>query len=137
MGILVAVSDDDEFRTVLTVAMRLAAGLEQGLQVTHLTESAEASSRERAFRDEVRAFLSEVDVPVEIDLEHLDRGGFRSGTAIGQQLLELTEDVDVEHVVIGHHSKDRLRAVTEGHTDFVVAEQAAVPVTIVPSGVDL
>jgi K+-sensing histidine kinase KdpD len=137
MSILVAVSDDDEFETVLSVAMRLAAGLEESLQVTHLTESTEASSRERAFRDEVRAFLSDADVPVEIGLEHLERGGLRSGTAIGQQLLELTADVDVEHVVTGHHSKDRLRAVREGHTDFVVAEQAAVPVTIVPGDVDV
>jgi nucleotide-binding universal stress UspA family protein len=137
MSILVAVSDDDEFMTVLTVAMRLAAGLEQGLQITHLTENRDASSRERAFREDVRAFLSEADVPVAVDLEHLDRGGLRSGTAVGQQLLELAEDVDVEHVVVGHHSKDRLRAVAEGHTDFVVVEEAAVPVTVVPDGVDV
>jgi K+-sensing histidine kinase KdpD len=136
VSILVAVSDDDDFETVLTVGVRLAAGLEQGLRVTHITEEENASGRERAFRDDIEAFLSETDVSVAVDLEHLSRGGLRSGTAIGKQLLELAEDVDIEHVVIGHHSKDRLRAASEGHTDFVVAESAGVPVTIVPESVE-
>jgi nucleotide-binding universal stress UspA family protein len=136
MSILVAVSDDEDFETVLTVAMELASALETGLQVTHITGKESASSRERDFRDEIRAFLTEADVPVEIGLDHLDRGGLRSGTAIGKQLLEMTEDVDVDHVVIGHHSKNRLRTASQGHTDFVVAEEATVPVTIVPEAVD-
>jgi hypothetical protein len=38
--------------------------------------------------------------------------------------------------VIGHRSKGRLAAVREGHTGFVVAEEAAVPVTIVPEAVE-
>jgi len=137
MSILVAVSDDDDFKIVLTVAMRLAAGLDQDLQVTHVTGEKSASQRERAFRDDVRAFLSEANMPVDINLEHLDRGGLRSGTAIGKQLLELAEDVDIDHIVIGHHSKNRLRTASQGHTDFIVAEAAAVPVTIVPESVEL
>jgi nucleotide-binding universal stress UspA family protein len=48
----------------------------------------------------------------------------------------MTEDVDVDHVVIGHHSKNRLRTASQGHTDFVVAEEATVPVTIVPEAID-
>ncbi len=136
MGILVAVSDDDQFETVLNVAVQLAAGLEQELHVTHITETESASGEERAFRDDVRASVSETDVPVEIDLEHLSRGGLRSGTAIGKQLLELTERADIDHIVVGHRSKGRLTTVREGHTGFVVAEEAAVPVTIVPEAVD-
>lgn len=135
MTILVAVSDDDDFESVLDVAIRLATGLDHDLRVAHITQTPSASTAERAFRDDVRAFLSEAEVPVEIDLEHLDRSGFRSGTAIGKQLLELTEDVEIDHIVIGHHSKNWLTTVREGHTDFVVAEKAAVPVTIVPDGV--
>lgn len=137
MSILAAVSNDAEVERVLTVAMRLAAGLEQGLRVTHITEEKSASRSERAFREDVRGFLSEADMPVEVNLEYLDRGGLRSGTAIGKQLLELTQDVDIEHVVIGHHSKTRLTAVREGHTDFKVAEEAPVPVTIVPEAVEV
>jgi nucleotide-binding universal stress UspA family protein len=136
MGILVAVSDDDRFEPVLDVAARLAAGLDQELYVAHVTKNQNASGDERAFRDEVRAFLSETTVPVDISLEYLNRGGLRSGTAVGRQLLDLTEDVGIDHVVIGHRSKDWLAALREGHTGFVVAEKAAVPVTIVPESVD-
>ena len=135
MGILVAVSDDDRYRAVLDVAVRLAAGLDQKLYVTHLIREAEASGEERTFRDEIRAYLSDSTVPVEINLEYLDRGGLRSGTAIGKQLGDFTTDVGVDHLVLGHRSKDRLSAIREGHTGFVVAEEAAVPVTIVPEAV--
>ncbi len=136
MAILVAVSDDDRFETVLDVAVRLAAGLDQGLYITHITETESASGDERAFRDEIRAFLPETDVPVEIELEHLSRSGLRSGTTIGKQLLELTESDDIDHIVIGHQSKGRLKTAREGHTGFVVAEEAAVPVTIVPEALE-
>jgi nucleotide-binding universal stress UspA family protein len=135
MGILVAVSDDDRHRTVLDVAVQLAAGLDQKLYVTHLIRGAEASGDERTFRDEIRTYLSDTTVPVEINLEYLDRGGFRSGTAVGKQLGDFTTDVGVDHIVLGHRSKDRLSALREGHTGFVVAEEAAVPVTIVPDAV--
>lgn len=136
MGILVAVTDDDRFEAVLSVAVRLATGLDQELYVTHITEKQRASSEERAFRDDLRTFLSNVDVPVEIDLEYLGQGGFRSGTTIGKQLLEVTEGVNIDHVVLGHRSKNRVTTAREGHTSFVVAKEAAVPVTIVPEAVE-
>lgn len=136
MSILVAVTDDGRFEAVLNVAIRLATGLNQELYVSHITETQSASSEERAFRDDIRAFLSETAVPVDISLEHLDRDGIRSGTAVGKQLIELAEGVDIEHIVLGHRSKNRVTAVREGHTSFVVADEAAVPVTVVPDGVD-
>ena len=132
MGILVAVSDDDRFGTVLDVAVRLAEALDQKLYVTHVTQNQDATGEERAFRDDVRSYLSEASVPVEISLEYLDRSALRSGTAVGRQLGDLTTDVGIDHIVIGHRSKDRLTSIREGHTGFAVAERAAVPVTIVP-----
>jgi nucleotide-binding universal stress UspA family protein len=136
MGVFAAIGNDDNYETVLDVAIELAGALNQTLYVTHVTKDRNASNSERAFRDEIRAFLEEATVPVEVDLEHLDRSGLRSGTAIGRQLLELTEDVGIEHIVIGHHSKNRLASAREGHTDFVVADQATVPVTIVSENVE-
>ncbi|WP_299267481.1 universal stress protein [Halorientalis sp.] len=136
MGVLIAVSDDTQFETVLTVGVQLAVGLSQELYVTHITATETASGDEQAFRDNVRESLSDVDVPVEVDLEHLSRGGLRSGTAVGKQLLEIAEDTSIDHIVIGHRSKSRLSTVREGHTGFVVAQEAAVPVTIVPDTVE-
>ncbi|WP_138004583.1 universal stress protein [Halalkalirubrum salinum] len=134
MGILVAISDDSQFETVLTVGVRLAPGLDEKLYVTHITETESASNDERAFRDEVGDWLlnSDLSVDAELELEHLSRDGLRSGTTIGKQLLEIAESDNIDHIVIGHRAKNRLATVREGHTDFVVAEEAAVPVTIVP-----
>ncbi|ERG97825.1 MAG: universal stress protein family [Haloquadratum sp. J07HQX50] len=137
MSILVAIGNDGRFEEVLTVAMQLATGLDEGLYVAHLTENKSASADDRSFRDNVQSFLSSADVPVEFSLEHLNRSGLRSGTAVGKQLVDLASDVEIEHIVIGHRSKNRLAAVREGHTGFVVAEGAAVPVTIVPEAVEL
>jgi K+-sensing histidine kinase KdpD len=136
MAILVAIGDDARFEAVLNVAVRLAAGLDQGLYVAHVTDNTSASPDERTLRDDVRAFLSESDVPVEVNLEHMNRSGLRPGTAIGKQISDLTTDVRIDHVVIGHRSKNRLTAAREGHTGFVVAEEASVPVTIVPEAVE-
>ncbi|MFB6227008.1 MAG: universal stress protein [Halobacteriales archaeon] len=136
MGILVAIGDDARHEAVLNVAVRLATGLNQGLYVAHVTDEVSASMDERTLRDEVRETLSESNVPVDVNLEYLNRSGLRSGTAVGKQISDLTNDVEIDHVVIGHRSKGRLTAVREGHTGFVVAEEAAVPVTIVPEAVE-
>jgi nucleotide-binding universal stress UspA family protein len=133
MSILVAVSDDDSVDPVLTVALELATGLDQRLQVTHVTSDRHASTREREFRSELEALLGDVDGSVDVELAHLGQSGLRPGTTVGTQLLELAQDVEVDHIVMGHHSKSRLASVREGHTDFAVVDEAAVPVTIVPA----
>ena len=136
MSLLVAVTDDDRFEAVLDVATRLGSGLDQDLYVTHITETQSASSDERAFRDEIREILSQTSLSAEVSLEYLGPKGLRSGTTVGRQLLELTEGVDIDHIVLGHRSKNRVAAVRDGHTGFTVAQEAAVPVTIVPEAVD-
>lgn len=136
MSVLVAVGDDDQFEAVLNVAVEMATGFDEELYVTHITERESASGDERALRDEIREFLSGANVSADIQLEHLSRSGLRSGTAVGKQLVELTESADIDHIVIGHQSKNRLTTAREGHTGFVVATEATVPVTIVPEAVE-
>jgi K+-sensing histidine kinase KdpD len=135
MGILVAIGDDDRFEAVLGVAARLAEDTDQNLVVAHVTAEASATGDDRSFRDEIRSALSKVDVQVDISLEHLNRDGLRSGAAIGKQLVDIATDVGIDHIVIGHRSKNRLAELRDGHTGFVVAEEASVPVTIVPEDV--
>lgn len=136
MSIIVAVGDDSQFKPVLSVAVRLAEGLSQDLTVAHITANEVASGADRDFSDKIQQFLSGTSVKTNITLEHLNRSGIRSGTAIGKQLIDITEDVAVEHIVIGHRSKTQLAELRDGHTDFVVAEESAVPVTIVPESAE-
>ena len=135
MAILVAIGDDDRFEAVLDVAIQLADGLYQPLTVAHLTEHETASAEDRRFRDEIRSYLSDVDITADVSLEHLNRSSLRSGTAVGNQLVDIAEGVEIEHIVIGHRSKSQLETLRDGHTGFVVTEAAGVPVTIVPEAV--
>ena len=132
MAILAAISDDDRYEAVIETAARLAGATGQSLTVAHVTANATASGAERGFRDEIESFLEGVDVKTTVTLEHLDRSGLRSGTAVGKQLVDMSDDVAVEHIVIGHRPKGQLASLREGNTAFSVAEGASVPVTIVP-----
>jgi len=136
MSVIVAVGDDSQFKPVLSVAVQLAEGLSQDLTVAHITANKVASGEDRDFSDKIQSFLSGSQIKTNITLEHLNRSGIRSGTAIGKQLIDITEDVAVEHIVIGHRSKTQLAELRDGHTDFVVAEESAVPVTIVPESAE-
>lgn len=136
MAILVAIGDDGRVEAVLDVATQLASDMGQDLTVTHLTANENASGTDREFRDEIRSLLSETDIQAEITLEHLNRGGLRSGTAVGKQLVDMAEDVEIDHIVIGHRSKTQLAALRDGHAGFAVARESPVPVTIVPETVD-
>jgi len=135
MAILVALGDDDRFETVLAVAVQLANGLDQALTVAHVTENQTASADDRSFRDAIRAWLSDVDVTA-TSRWNINRSSLRSGTAIGNQLVDIAEGVEIDHIVIGHRSKTQLETLRDGHTGFVVAEAAGVPVTIVPEAVE-
>lgn len=136
MTILVAVGDDDRLEAVLSVAVRLADGLYQSLTVAHVVTEGATTGADRSVRDSVESVLSDADVAVEVTFESLSRSGLRSGTAVGKQLIDATDDIEVEHVVIGHRSKTRLAELRDGHTGFVVAEGSTVPVTIVPDDVE-
>jgi len=137
MAILVAIGDDDRFEVVLGVASQFAREMDRDLTIAHVTASDNASASDRDFRDEVQSFVAEADVEAEVRLEHLNRSGLRSGTAIGKQLVDIAEDVEIDHVVVGHRSKTQLAELRDGHTGFVVAQEATVPVTIVSEAVEL
>lgn len=136
MAILVAIGDDDRFEAVLSVAARFARDMDQDVIVAHITANENASGTDRTFRETIRSAFPDSGVDAEVTLEHLNRDGLRSGDAIGKQLVDIAEDVEIDHVVIGHRSKTRLTELRDGHTGFVVAREASVPVTIVPEGVD-
>jgi K+-sensing histidine kinase KdpD len=136
MSILAAITDDNQFEAVLEAAARIAEATNQSLTVAHVTANATASATERNFRDNIQAFLSDSNVEVTVTLEHLNRSGIRSGTAVGKQLAGMSADVSINHIVIGHRSKGQLASLRDGHTAFAVAEGASVPVTIVPNVAD-
>ncbi|ESS12959.1 MAG: universal stress protein UspA related nucleotide-binding protein [uncultured archaeon A07HR60] len=132
MSVLVAVADDSVRDSVLEVAVRLGRGFGEDLYVVHLTEETSAGKETRSLQEEVREKLANSSVDHAVSIEHVERNQPRSGQRVGQQIADITSDVDVSHAVVGHRSKDLLERVSKGNTAFAVADAADVPVTVVP-----
>jgi nucleotide-binding universal stress UspA family protein len=134
MCILAAVADDPVRDRVLDVALELARGLDEELYVLHLVEDASADMDARRLRDEVREYVADADVAVTVSVEQLSHTGARDGPRTAKELLDAAADVEVRHVVLGHVSKGLFGTLKDGSTAFAVADEATLPVTIVPAG---
>jgi nucleotide-binding universal stress UspA family protein len=132
--VLVAVADDDLWNRVLAVGLRLAEAFDEPVSVVHLTADASAGADARGLRDRINDALADADVSYDVSIEHAGRSGARSGRSIGRQVADIAADVDVSHVVIGHASGRSLREALQGSAAFGLADDAAVPVTVVPGG---
>ncbi len=134
MTILVAVSRTHVRDQVINTAVRLADALEENLHMVHLVED-ENQTDDSQVREELRQHVLAENVVATVAIEPVDASLARSGTHLGQVLLDIAEDAEVTHIVVGHSSKGLLGDITQGSTAFTVADAAPVPVTIVPEKV--
>ncbi|WP_276271273.1 universal stress protein [Haloarcula litorea] len=132
MTILVAVANDAVSAAVVDTAVELGEAFGEELAVVHLLDDEVADAQSRRVRDDLRERLAGESVVATVSLEHVGRSGSRSGPRIGEELLELASDVDVSHIVMGHEPKGLTGRLSSGDAAFVVADEATVPVTIVP-----
>ena len=136
MSILVGVARDDARPKVLEVAVKLGKGLDEHLEIVHLVEEENAENDAKRIRDELQDYVADRNVAATVSREHVGHRGPRTGPRIARDLLEIAEDVDVTHIVLGHRSKGMVRDLARGSTAFAVAEDADVPVTIVPEDME-
>ena len=136
MAILVAVADDALQEQVLRVAHHLGERLGQDLRVVRLVDDEAADVDVRDHRDQLEDRIDRLDISASVSVEHVGRSIGRKNARIGRELVDLTMDVDITHVVIGHASKDFVKSLTQGDTAFAVADNASVPVTVVPDNVE-
>lgn len=132
MTILVPVATGPLRSEVLDTAIELAECFDQELYVVHMVDDNDADSGAKRVRDDLRAELADVDVAVTVSLEHVSRRDLRQGSRIGQEVVDIATDVGITHIVMGHRSRGTLAGLTRGSTAFSVADQASVPVTVVP-----
>jgi len=134
MTILVAIANDSVSPAVIDTAVRLADGLDEELYVVHLVDENTADGTAMQLRDEMRDRFRDATVVATVAIEHVGRSAMRSGTRIGNELLELAADVDIQHIVMGHEPKGLAGRLREGDAAVAVIDAADVPVTIVPEG---
>ncbi|ELY72185.1 UspA domain-containing protein [Natrinema pallidum DSM 3751] len=56
----------------------------------------------------------------------------RSSTHIGKRVLQLVDDREYDHVIMGHHGTGAVGELILGSTAKTVIEAGTVPVTVVP-----
>jgi nucleotide-binding universal stress UspA family protein len=134
--VLVAVADDDLRERVLAVGVKLARAFDEPLSVVHLTRDAVADGDARRLREQVAASLADARVESTVAVEHVGRANLRPARSVGHAVADLAADVDVSHVVIGHAAVGSIRGVASGSAAFALVDDADVPVTVVPEGVE-
>jgi len=132
MTILVAIANDSVSPAVIDTAVRLADGLGEELYVVHLVDEDTADGTAMQLRDEMRDRFRDTNIVATVAIEHVGRSAMRSGTRIGNELLELAADVDVQHIVMGHEPKGLAGKIRDGDAAVSVIDAADVPVTVVP-----
>lgn len=136
MAILVAAADDALQEQVLRVAGTLGERLNQELRVVRLVDDEAADMDVKHHRDQLEERIDQLDASASVSVEHVGRSVGRKNARVGRELVDLATDVDITHVVIGHASKDFVKSLTRGDTAFAVADNANVPVTVVPDDVE-
>lgn len=131
MTILVPIDDDPHRERVIDVAIDLGRGLGQSLYVVHLVGEDTADSEAKRVRDEIQTYVDDADVDATVALEYVGRRAPRPGTRVARDLLEMAEDVDISHIVMGHTEKGLLRTLTRGSVVEALLDSAPVPVTVV------
>ena len=132
MTILVAVADDEASARVIDTAVALGSGLDTPLYVVHLVDDADADRTAERMRDALTDRLADEPVEATVALEYVGRHGRRPGARIASELLEIAEDVDITHIVMGHEAKGIGGRLRSGDAAFAVVNETTVPVTVVP-----
>ncbi|MDS0258382.1 universal stress protein [Haloarcula sp. S1CR25-12] len=132
MTILVAVADDEASSRVLETAVTLGEGLATPLYVVHLVDDADADRAAERMRDALSDRLADEPVEATVALEYVGRHSRRPGARIARELLEIAEDVDITHIVMGHEPKGLSGRLRSGDAAVAVVNETTVPVTVVP-----
>jgi len=132
MTILVGVADDETSRRVIDTAITLGEALATPLYVVHLVDDADADRAAERMRDALKDRLADEPVEASVALEYVGRHSRRPGARIARELLEIAEDVDITHIVMGHEAKGLRGRLRSGDAAFAVVNETTVPVTVVP-----
>lgn len=136
MSILVAAANDTVRDRVVQVAVELGKALDRELRVIHFADDSIDDAAATAVGDELRQRLLGEDVVATVTVERIEKAHGRPNARIGAELVKLAAATRASHIVVGHSSKEFVENLAKGNTAFTVADEAQVPVTVVPDRVD-
>lgn len=132
MTILLPIDRRTDHDRLIRTGVELTDALAERLHVVHLVGAGVPETEVQAFKADLEAELDEYpELDYRLSLEHVPTRGQRAGVRIGNAILELAEDVEYSHIVMGHRATGRVtEAVTKSAAKRVI-DRADIPVTVV------
>ncbi|WP_227353164.1 universal stress protein [Haladaptatus salinisoli] len=130
MDVLVPIDGSECSFRALQFAANFARNFGATLHVVHFSDEATDATDEILSR--ARSVLDAEDVDAELRLSEDVQLEFRPGDRVGENVLELVEENDYDHVIMGHHGSGAIERAILGSAAETIVRAEAVPVTIVP-----
>ena len=128
--ILAPIDGSENAERALRFAADLARRYEAGLDVVHITDVETESTK--SLLEEADAVLEEEGLPGEAAVKYDLRLTFKASDRVGRGILELVEDGDYDHVVMGHHGAGAVERMLLGSATETVIRADSVAVTVIP-----
>lgn len=129
MDILVPIDSSECSFRALEFAIGLAEKYNGELNVIHITDHSTETTQK--LMDRARDFLEDAEIDDEVDL-FFDVRKFRRASRIGKDILEIAEERDIDHIVIGHHGTGAIGRAILGSAAKTVIQATERPVTVIP-----
>lgn len=131
MKILVPIDGSEASQDALEFGIDMANAFEAELAVIHVTDT--RTSATESIVETASEVLTDRGLDVEPEvIAFEDVNSIGSSTTVGKHLLELIDQRDYDHVVMGtHDDSGRLESMLIGSASKPVLEDADIPVTIV------
>jgi nucleotide-binding universal stress UspA family protein len=130
MNVLVPVDGAEPSFRALEFAAEFSRRYEAGLHVVHVTDR-ETDATE-AILERAREALEEEGIEDTPELSTDLELSSRPARKVGQDILDLVEERDYDHVVMGHQDSGTVERAILGSAAETVIQSDEVPVTIVP-----
>lgn len=130
MQILCPIDGSDTSFRALRFAADMVEKYDAELHVVHFSTGADEAS-ERIL-ERAREVLAEVNVDVEPRVATDLNLEFRPSDRVGEDILDLVEELGIDHVVMGHHGSGMVERAILGSATETVVRADVVPVTILP-----
>lgn len=130
MRVLVPVDGSDCSKRAVAFAAEMAERYDGSLRVVHLTDADTDAARQ--VLDGVRDLLpDDFGGEASFDVAVRDMASPTAGR-VGDEILAHADDIEADHVVMGHHGAGMVERAILGSAAETVVRGEAVPVTIVP-----
>lgn len=131
MQILVPIDGSDSSFDALRFGIEFARGFDADLAVIHF--AAERTDATDELFERARAAIAEAGLDAEpelIETEVVTESG--AARKVGQRVVEIAEERDYNHVVMGRATSNRLERFVVGSASEAVIEESDLPVTLIP-----